>query len=140
MIPSSKTVSLSELQEYCRTFLDSCGERTLVLLNGPLGVGKTQFVKTCAQLLGSTSVDSPTFSVINHYNAQKNIFHVDLYRLETPSDIDSTGFWELFELEKGLIFIEWAERIKTEDIPLYWPQKNVTIGFTTDPEQRNIIA
>lgn len=136
----AEAVALIELPGYCRRFLNACGDRTVVLMNGPLGAGKTQFVKTCVKFLGGQMADSPTFSIINEYDTKTlHVSHVDLYRLEDPSDIESTGFWELFENEKGLIFIEWAERIPIDQIPVYWKKISLDFDFLEKETSRKII-
>lgn len=83
--------------------------------------------------------DSPTFSIINQYPcSQKTIYHVDLYRLEDESDIESTGFWDLFREEEALIFIEWAEKIPDDQWPKNWSRQNLTLSFTNKDDVRKI--
>lgn len=138
METKTESISLIELPAYSKRLLARCKDRTVILLNGPLGSGKTQLVKTCVRLLGGDTAESPTFSIINEYTTKIPVYHIDLYRLESLSDIDSTGFWDLFELNQALIFIEWAERIDIKEIPLYWQKINVHMDFT-DQETRRIL-
>ncbi len=81
-------------------------------LSGDLGAGKTQLVKGLARGLNITErVHSPTFAIINMYSGGRlPLFHLDLYRLETPAQIDSAGIEEYLEPE-GVTVIEWAERL-----------------------------
>src|SRR5215472_7681612 len=81
-------------------------------LSGELGAGKTQLVKGLARGLNiSERVHSPTFAIINMYTGGRlPLFHLDLYRLETPNQIDSAGIEEYLNPD-GVTVIEWAERL-----------------------------
>lgn len=89
----------------------------VVLLNGDFGAGKTHFTKGIAQGLGSPDVvNSPSFVLINEYRADQAhgrvpIYHVDLYRIETPAALAGIGMEELLD-SGGVCVIEWAERAR----------------------------
>lgn len=83
----------------------------LLLLSGPLGAGKTTLVRALVEGLGGdpTHVSSPTFTLMNVYDGDLMIYHVDAYRLERPGQLDGLGFFEL--AQDGLGIIEWPERV-----------------------------
>jgi tRNA threonylcarbamoyladenosine biosynthesis protein TsaE len=80
-------------------------------LSGDLGAGKTQFVKGVACGLGIAGrVQSPTFVLVNIYTGGRlKLFHLDLYRLDTPEQIAAAGLEEYLQ-PAGVTVIEWAER------------------------------
>lgn len=134
---------LKSLDDWAKCFVSSLDERTIVLLCGPMGVGKTQFIRFCAKALGCEQVCSPSFSIINFYESldQKNIAHVDLYRLENDDDLESSGFWDLFLQPQGIVFIEWADRLEDVVIAKSWKTKKISMGFVQgEPNQRQILV
>jgi tRNA threonylcarbamoyladenosine biosynthesis protein TsaE len=87
----------------------------VIALSGDLGAGKTQLVKGLARGLGiAACVHSPTFTLVNEYDGGRlRLFHLDLYRLETPKQIASAGLEEFLQPD-GVTVIEWAEKLKAE--------------------------
>ena len=78
---------------------------------GGLGMGKTTLTAAVAKALGSQDdVSSPTFAIVNEYKARFNIYHFDMYRIETWEDLYSTGFFDY--LDTGVLLIEWSENIE----------------------------
>jgi tRNA threonylcarbamoyladenosine biosynthesis protein TsaE len=80
-------------------------------LRGDLGAGKTQWVRGFARGLGFAGrVHSPTFAIVNiYFGGRLPIFHLDLYRLETPAQVQSAGLDEYLR-PAGVSVVEWAER------------------------------
>jgi tRNA threonylcarbamoyladenosine biosynthesis protein TsaE len=114
-------------------------ERGLVIaLSGDLGAGKTQFVKGLAHGLGiSARVHSPTFTLVNEYGGGRlKLFHLDLYRLETPAQILSAGVEEFLSPD-GVAVIEWAERIYDLRFTIY-DLKKVKIEIVSETERKII--
>jgi tRNA threonylcarbamoyladenosine biosynthesis protein TsaE len=87
----------------------------VIALSGDLGAGKTQFVRGLARGLEiSGRVHSPTYTLVNEYGGGRlKLFHLDLYRLETPAQIRSAGIGDFLSPD-GVAVIEWAERLEAE--------------------------
>jgi tRNA threonylcarbamoyladenosine biosynthesis protein TsaE len=83
----------------------------VLALTGDLGAGKTILTRGIALGLGIPidQVSSPTFTLIQEYTGSFSLIHVDVYRLESPSDISSLGLEEYFT-PCTIVVIEWAER------------------------------
>lgn len=113
----------------------------VIALSGDLGAGKTQLVKGLARGLGiTTRVHSPTFTLVNEYGGGRlRLFHLDLYRLETPEQILSAGLDDYFQPD-GVSVIEWAERLTNGGLRLGKPGliRRVTIEVISDNERRII--
>jgi tRNA threonylcarbamoyladenosine biosynthesis protein TsaE len=133
MIHISHSVAETEsiAAELAKTFVG--GE--CVALDGPLGAGKTQFVRGLAGSLGANprSVSSPTFVLLNVYSGGRlTLFHLDAYRVSGAEDFESIGFTELLE-QNGIVVVEWASRIEK-----ILPAKriNVTIEVTGKSDRK----
>lgn len=111
--------------------------KNLFLLEGNLGAGKTTFVSLIAKKLGVELVSSPTFSLISQH---KNLTHVDLYRLENMEEIDAAGFWEIFEEDKNIVFVEWSSKISDDLWPLDWDITKVVIDKKSESEREVLIV
>lgn len=89
----------------------------VVLLTGELGAGKTTFVRGVAQGTGSEAhVQSPTFQLVRVYPGRVQLAHVDLYRIENPSELSDLGLDEL--AERGAVVVEWGDRLDVPDAAL----------------------
>lgn len=132
-------MTLSQLQTAVNQWAEKLGPKTIVLLNGPLGVGKTQFVTFLVAALGGEKTSSPTFAIHNVYPvARTEVHHLDLYRLESEDDLESTGFWDLFSMSRAVIAIEWADKINADFLPRDWNIYQVDLEFDQDENQRNL--
>lgn len=129
----TKTVhSLEELKEFWKELLPKLQPPFVLLLSGDVGAGKTTSTQVIAELLGMKDVQSPSFAIhLRYENAQgEALDHVDLYRLEDDDDLESSGFWDLFQEPKGRLIIEWAERLNYDYLPMNW--QKVDVRFTKD--------
>lgn len=85
-------------------------EGGVITLHGDLAAGKTCFVRGLATAAGvGEAVHSPTFTLVNQYETFPPIYHLDLYRLESPEQLYDLG-WEDWQDQGGVIAIEWPER------------------------------
>jgi tRNA threonylcarbamoyladenosine biosynthesis protein TsaE len=109
------THSEAETSQVGRDLALGLGAGSVVLLFGDLGAGKTAFVRGLAEGLGVSpdDVSSPTFTIMQEYRGGRvTLFHVDLYRLEEPREIEDLGLNEI--AGEGILVIEWAERLPSE--------------------------
>lgn len=83
----------------------------VIALHGDLGAGKTTLVGGVMSALGVTGpVRSPTYTLIEPYDtAHRQVFHLDLYRLADPQEVEPLGLRELLSADAALL-IEWPER------------------------------
>jgi tRNA threonylcarbamoyladenosine biosynthesis protein TsaE len=92
----------------------------IILLDGTLGAGKTIFVKGLGSALGldDNDVTSPSFTLVNRYEARLTLYHLDLYRLsDGASAAYAVDLDELLTDEQAVIVIEWAERLRNYPLP-----------------------
>ncbi len=107
-------------------------------LCGDLGTGKTAFVRGVARGLGiSDDVTSPTFGIINEYYGDINLYHFDVYRITSVSEMEDTGYEEYFYGD-GVCLIEWAGMIK-ELIPDNAVWITISKDFSKGEDYREIV-
>lgn len=108
---SYSTHSEEETIELGRALARDLPTRAVVLLIGNLGAGKTALSKGILAGLGVATpeeVTSPTFTLIHDYG---NAYHIDLYRLDTATEVAALGLEELFD-RQAVVLIEWGERFQ----------------------------
>lgn len=131
--------SIEELKLWIKkNLIPQLKPKTAILLEGEMGVGKTQLVKLfCEQFGCGSEVSSPTFSIIQEYPSSLGVIHhVDLYRIENNDELENTGFWEIFNKSKGVVFIEWPQKMGSMKINSDWTTLKIHYSFTE--QSRNI--
>jgi tRNA threonylcarbamoyladenosine biosynthesis protein TsaE len=104
--------SLEEINSVAKKIISEKPNK-VILFNGNMGVGKTTLIKALAAELGvSKATSSPTFSLVNEYQANDNqiVYHFDVYRLNSESEALDMGIDE-YLYSGHWCFIEWAEKI-----------------------------
>lgn len=109
------TSSTEQTEEVGRVLGTMLEPGDLVCLFGDLGAGKTHFSFGIAQGLQVRDqyITSPTFTFVNEYQGRIPFYHIDLYRLKDPSELESIGFEEYIDSD-GATVIEWAEQAEEE--------------------------
>ncbi len=108
----------------------------IIAYSGGLGAGKTTFTRGLALGLGlGDVVSSPTFALVNEYSGDKlNLYHFDMYRIETEWDLESSGFYD-YDFAHNIAVVEWSENIGN-----FLPQNMIRITINTlDELKREII-
>jgi len=107
------TRSAEETVAFGRTLAEVLAPPKLVLLRGDLGAGKTTLVKGIASGFGAAEeedVTSPTFTLVHEYRGLRaNLYHIDLYRVDTPRELETLGLDDL-RAEGSVLLIEWGEK------------------------------
>ena len=107
------TQSPEETIAFGRTLGELLSPPKLVLLRGDLGAGKTTLVKGIAaafEAAAEEDVTSPTFTLVHEYRGPRaNLYHIDLYRIDTPRELETLGLDDL-RSENSILLIEWGEK------------------------------
>ena len=104
----------------------------VVLLEGPLGAGKTALTQGIGAGLGvRETINSPTFTILKEYMGRLPLYHFDLYRIEDPEELFALGFEDYFGGE-GVCVVEWADRGVAADGAMLWPASWLRIAIAAD--------
>ena len=119
--------SAEETLKIGNNFAKILSKGDIIILSGELGAGKTKFVEGFLSYFNlNDEISSPTFNIVNEYVSNDiNIYHFDLYRLESIDDFYAIGGEEYFD--KGICLIEWGEFIES-----ILPNDYIKISINTD--------
>ena len=125
-----KTTSPEATKQLASTLAPYLRAGDVVVLEGDLGAGKTQFVQGVAAGLGiRDQVTSPTFNILLSYpEGSLPLYHFDLYRLEHPDELEDIGYFETIDGD-GASFVEWGEKF-----PSALPYGYLEIAVTVDAD------
>jgi tRNA threonylcarbamoyladenosine biosynthesis protein TsaE len=132
-------LSETELKAWGEELGRAAAPPLLITLTGELGVGKTTLAQSICRGYGVTEeVTSPTYALVHQYSAPKTaVFHVDLYRIESPDELTNIG-WDEIVAARALILVEWPERAGTR-----LPDDHLPIDLdymVGDPARRILLA
>ncbi|MDR3267792.1 MAG: tRNA (adenosine(37)-N6)-threonylcarbamoyltransferase complex ATPase subunit type 1 TsaE [Tannerella sp.] len=128
---------LQTIRQTAEAFIRAMGDHTVFAFYGPMGVGKTTFIKAICEALGVEDViNSPTFAIVNEYRSATTgelIYHFDFYRLRHPGEAQEIGVEDYF-YSGALCFIEWPERIEA-----LLPDDTVRITLAEIDNERRVV-
>jgi len=132
MIREITTHSPEETIAFGRTLTELLAPPRLVLLQGDLGAGKTTLVKGIAagfEAAAEEDVTSPTFTLVHEYRGPRaNLYHIDLYRVDTQRELETLGLDDL-RSENSVLLVEWGEKF-----PRFARERNVQIALERNSE------
>ncbi len=100
-----------ETEQAGAAFAEDLPGGTVVAFYGDLGAGKTAFVRGMAKGMGiSSRVNSPTFTIVNEYIGERELYHFDMYRLGSADELFDIG-WEDYLSRGGVCAVEWSENV-----------------------------
>lgn len=103
-------IKRKDLSAFAQKLADQLKNGDVVCINGDLGAGKTTLVQEIGKYWGVEDVTSPTFALIADHFGDRHFYHMDFYRLEDPSEIETLDY-ETYFYPEGISFIEWSERV-----------------------------
>ncbi len=120
--------------EFAQKLASYLPTKGLIFLNGPLGAGKTTFVRGVLRALGHLgSTKSPTYTLVEPYVInQKKYYHFDLYRLGDPEELEYMGIRDYLD-ESAICLVEWPEKGQG-----FMPKADLVINLNYEGEARSI--
>jgi tRNA threonylcarbamoyladenosine biosynthesis protein TsaE len=132
-------LSESELRKWGEELGRSITPPLVITLTGDLGVGKTTLAQAICLGYGvRDDITSPTYALVHEYRAERSaVFHIDLYRLESPDQLSNLG-WDEIVSSRSLVLVEWAERADSR-----LPDDHLPLDLdyvAHDPDRRILLA
>lgn len=131
-----KVASLQDIRQAAHQFVEAMDGRKVFAFYGPMGVGKTTFIKAlCEELEVDDPITSPTFAIVNEYRSRRGlqVFHFDFYRIHKIEEVYDMGY-EDYLYSDALCLIEWPELI--EDL---LPTDVVAVHLSQQPDGVRVI-
>lgn len=95
-------------------------------LIGDLGAGKTTLVQGLVGALGAKdAASSPSYALLNTYEAEPRVLHADLWRLQSADELETTGYWDYVDDGRWLMCVEWINRV-----PSAWPGDGALLSLS----------
>jgi len=132
-----ETASEKGTEKAGQKFAETVKSGDVILFYGSVGSGKTVFARGLCRGLGFEGyVNSPSYIIMNMYSADEiTIFHYDLYRISSVSELMEIGFYEFAAQEKSITLVEWAEMLESEV-----PEKRIEVRIDVVYEKKRKIT
>lgn len=126
--------NLEELKKFADKLAPILEDGDVINLKADMGAGKTTLVTAICKNYGIDDTSSPTFALVNIYEGDRTVYHLDLYRFEDPDEILDIDFETYFYPEGAITFLEWAENVEG-----YLPDDMIDIEIKKIDENRREI-
>jgi tRNA threonylcarbamoyladenosine biosynthesis protein TsaE len=127
--------NIDQMKEFAYKLAPLLKEGDVVNLEGDLGAGKTSLVSFIANYFSIKNATSPSFAIVNIYEGDIKIYHLDLYRFEDEDEILDIDFETYFYPTDAITFIEWSEKAKS-----YLPDGMINIKIEKLDENKREIS
>lgn len=127
------THSETETEALAESLADKIKDGTVLAMYGDLGAGKTAFVRGLAKGMGlNCRVSSPTFTIVNEYEGDRELIHFDMYRLSSSDELFDIG-WEDYLARGAVCAVEWSENV---DDAFFGDETVIRIEKLSDTDRR----